>query len=186
MRNPLPAVGLPPPALIWFGPGSARIVFALAHAVLWAVALNTHVGFMGVSNEPRMVGRNYGVRGPVHGARMRVPAALSSILSGLKIGWAFAWRTLIAAELVLGTTSRSRASCSRRWSCTRSGVGACSTDRGARAQAADPPPDASPCATPRNWARTRRRIGLPSAVCGSCDAKSISCGASRGPRRRRA
>ena len=34
-----------------------------------------------------------------------VPAALPSILSGLKIGWAFAWRTLIAAELVFGATS---------------------------------------------------------------------------------
>ena len=34
-----------------------------------------------------------------------VPAALPSILSGLKIGWAFAWRTLIAAELVFGVSS---------------------------------------------------------------------------------
>jgi len=34
-----------------------------------------------------------------------VPAALPSIVSGLKIGWAFAWRTLIAAELVFGTTA---------------------------------------------------------------------------------
>ena len=34
-----------------------------------------------------------------------VPAALPAILSGLKIGWAFAWRTLIAAELVFGVTS---------------------------------------------------------------------------------
>jgi NitT/TauT family transport system permease protein len=36
-----------------------------------------------------------------------VPAAFPSILSGLKVGWAFAWRTLIAAELVFGTTSGS-------------------------------------------------------------------------------
>jgi NitT/TauT family transport system permease protein len=36
-----------------------------------------------------------------------IPAALPSILAGLKIGWAFAWRTLIAAELVFGATSRS-------------------------------------------------------------------------------
>jgi NitT/TauT family transport system permease protein len=35
------------------------------------------------------------------------PAAFPSILSGLKVGWAFAWRTLIAAELVFGTTSGS-------------------------------------------------------------------------------
>ena len=36
-----------------------------------------------------------------------IPAAFPSILAGLKIGWAFAWRTLIAAELVFGVSSRS-------------------------------------------------------------------------------
>ena len=35
----------------------------------------------------------------------RLPGALPSIVSGLKIGWAFAWRTLIAAELVFGVSS---------------------------------------------------------------------------------
>ena len=39
--------------------------------------------------------------------RLLVPAAFPSILTGLKIGWAFAWRTLIAAELVFGASSRS-------------------------------------------------------------------------------
>jgi NitT/TauT family transport system permease protein len=36
-----------------------------------------------------------------------MPAAAAPILAGLKIGWAFAWRTLIAAELVFGVSSRS-------------------------------------------------------------------------------
>ena len=36
-----------------------------------------------------------------------IPAAFPAILAGLKIGWAFAWRTLIAAELVFGVSSRS-------------------------------------------------------------------------------
>lgn len=107
MLNPLPAIALLPLALIWFGLGSASIVFVLVHAVLWPVALNTHAGFMAVSNTLRMVGRNYGLRGPAYVAKILVPAALSSILTGLKIGWAFAWRTLIAAELVFGTTSGS-------------------------------------------------------------------------------
>ena len=107
MLNPLPAIALLPLALIWFGLGSSSIVFVLVHAVLWPVALNTHAGFMAVSNTLRMVGRNYGLRGPAYVAKILVPAALSSILTGLKIGWAFAWRTLIAAELVFGTTSGS-------------------------------------------------------------------------------
>ena len=39
--------------------------------------------------------------------RILIPAAFPSILTGLKIGWAFAWRTLIAAELVFGVSSGS-------------------------------------------------------------------------------
>src|SRR6185436_5905480 len=62
--NPLPAIALLPLALIWFGLGDRSIIFVLVHSVLWAVALNTHSGFRSVSNTLRMVGRNYGLRGP--------------------------------------------------------------------------------------------------------------------------
>jgi NitT/TauT family transport system permease protein len=107
MFNPLPAIALLPLALIWFGLGNGSIVFVLIHSVLWAVALNTHSGFLAVSNTLRMVGRNYGLRGARYVAGILVPAAFPSILSGMKIGWAFAWRTLIAAELVFGVSSGS-------------------------------------------------------------------------------
>jgi NitT/TauT family transport system permease protein len=107
MFNPLPAIALLPLALIWFGLGSGSLVFVLIHSVLWPVALNTHSGFMSVSNTLRMVGRNYGLRGLPYVAKILVPAAFPSILTGLKIGWAFAWRTLIAAELVFGVSSGS-------------------------------------------------------------------------------
>ena len=103
--NPLPAIALLPLALIWFGLGDMSIMFVLVHSVLWAVALNTHSGFRSVSNTMRMVGRNYGLRGPRFMAQILIPAAFPSILTGLKIGWAFAWRTLIAAELVFGVSS---------------------------------------------------------------------------------
>jgi NitT/TauT family transport system permease protein len=103
--NPLPAIALLPLALIWFGLGDMSIMFVLVHSVLWAVALNTHSGFRSVSNTLRMVGRNYGLRGPRYIAKILIPAAFPSILTGLKIGWAFAWRTLIAAELVFGVSS---------------------------------------------------------------------------------
>ena len=76
MFNPLPAIALLPLALLWFGLGNASLVFVLIHSVLWAVAL-----------------------------KILIPAAFPSILTGLKMGWAFAWRTLIAAELVFGVSS---------------------------------------------------------------------------------
>lgn len=107
MLNPLPAIALLPLALIWLGLGSPSIIFVLVHAVMWPIALNTHSGFQSVSHTLRMVGRNYGLSGSSYVRQILIPAAFPSILSGLKIGWAFAWRTLIAAELVFGTSSGS-------------------------------------------------------------------------------
>ncbi|MDE2363762.1 MAG: ABC transporter permease [Hyphomicrobiales bacterium] len=107
MFNPLPAIALLPLALIWFGLGSGSIIFVLVHSVTWAVALNTHSGFLAVSKTLKMVGRNYGLRGLRYVGSILIPAAFPSILTGLKIGWAFAWRTLIAAELVFGVSSGS-------------------------------------------------------------------------------
>ena len=107
MFNPLPAIALLPIAIIWFGLGNGSLIFVLVHSVLWAVALNTHSGFLSVSQTLRMVGRNYGLTGLPYVVRILVPAALPSILTGLKIGWAFAWRTLIASELVFGVSSGS-------------------------------------------------------------------------------
>ncbi|MBC8739700.1 ABC transporter permease [Paraburkholderia sp. UCT31] len=107
MLNPLPAIALLPLALIWFGLGNGSLIFVLVHSVTWSVALNTHSGFLSVSNTLKMVGRNYGLRGGRYVAAILVPAAFPNILTGLKIGWAFAWRTLIAAELVFGVSSGS-------------------------------------------------------------------------------
>ncbi|MBM3566160.1 MAG: ABC transporter permease [Alphaproteobacteria bacterium] len=107
MFNPLPAIALLPIALIWFGLGNGSLIFVLVHSVLWAVALNTHSGFLSVSNTLRMVGRNYGLGGFAYVSQILIPAAFPSILTGLKIGWAFAWRTLIASELVFGVASGS-------------------------------------------------------------------------------
>ncbi len=107
MFNPLPAIALLPLAMLWFGLGTASLVFVLIHSVLWAVALSTHSGFENVSHTLRMIGRNYGLKGIKYVWKILVPAALPSILAGMKIGWAFAWRTLIGAELVFGASSGS-------------------------------------------------------------------------------
>jgi NitT/TauT family transport system permease protein len=107
MFNPLPAIALLPLALLWFGLGIPSLIFVIIHSVLWAVALNTHTGFLSVSETQRMAGMNYGLRGLRYVMNILIPAAFPSILAGLKIGWAFAWRTLIAAELVFGVSSRS-------------------------------------------------------------------------------
>ncbi|EOI3545821.1 ABC transporter permease [Cronobacter dublinensis] len=105
MFNPLPAIALLPLALLWFGLGQGSLIFVLVHSVMWPIALNTWSGFQGVPETLRMAGRNYGLSGPRLVINILIPAALPAIISGLKIGWAFAWRTLIAAELVFGASS---------------------------------------------------------------------------------
>ena len=105
MFNPLPSIALLPLAMIWFGLGDASVIFVVIHAVLWAVALNTFTGFKSLSPTLKMVGQSYGLSPLVFIARILIPGAFPSILTGLKVGWAFAWRTLIAAELVFGVSS---------------------------------------------------------------------------------
>ena len=107
MFSPLPAIALLPLALLWFGLGRGSLIFVLIHSVMWPVSLNMHSGFRGVSPTLRMVGANYGLGGLAYVRLILLPAAFPSILAGLKIGWAFAWRTLIAAELVFGVSSGS-------------------------------------------------------------------------------
>ncbi|MGI8772530.1 MAG: ABC transporter permease [Acidobacteriaceae bacterium] len=107
IMNPLPAIALLPLSLIWFGLGNGSIVFVVVHSVLWPVALTMHSGFRSISTTLRLVGQNYGLRGLPFLLRILMLAAFPSILAGLRIGWAFAWRTLIAAELVFGVSAGS-------------------------------------------------------------------------------
>jgi NitT/TauT family transport system permease protein len=105
MMNPLPAIALLPLAMLWLGLGEASLLLVLVHAVMWPVALATSSGFSGVSPTLRMVGRSWGLRSLPLTVLILLPAAFPAILAGLRIGWAFAWRTLIAAELVFGISS---------------------------------------------------------------------------------
>ena len=102
MFNPLPAIALMPLALLWFGLGTNSLVFVIIHSVLWPMALNTYTGFVTVPLTLRRVGQNFGLSGWRLVAGILLPAAFPYILAGIKLGWAFAWRTIIAAEMVFG------------------------------------------------------------------------------------
>lgn len=102
MFNPLPAIALMPLSLLWFGLGVKSLIFVIIHSVLWPMSLNTYTGFVTVPPTLRRVGQNFGLTGWRLVGGILLPAAFPYILSGLKIGWAFAWRTIIAAEMVFG------------------------------------------------------------------------------------
>ena len=103
--QPLPAIALLPLATLWFGFGQPSLVFVTIHSIVWAVSLSTLAGFTSVGRTLVMVGENYGVTGLNLMRLVLIPAALPAILAGLRIGWAFAWRTLIGAELIFGAVS---------------------------------------------------------------------------------
>jgi NitT/TauT family transport system permease protein len=107
MLTPLPAVALLPLAMLWFGLGEKSLLFVLVNAVLWPFALAALQGFEGVAETHRLVGRNYGLKGAAYVWHILIPGALPSLISGMRSAWAFAWRTLIAAELVFGVSSSS-------------------------------------------------------------------------------
>ncbi len=102
MLNPLPAIAVLPMAVLWFGLNETSLIFVIANAVTWPIALNVSTGFRTVNPTIMMVGRNLGLRGWRLVADVLMPSALAHIITGLKTGWAFGWRTMIAAELVFG------------------------------------------------------------------------------------
>lgn len=102
LLNPLPGVAVLPLAMLWFGINENAIIFAIANATIWPVAINLDTGFRTVSKTLIAVGRNIGL------SRLRLvtdvlaPAALPHAVTGVKTAWAFGWRTVIASELVFG------------------------------------------------------------------------------------
>lgn len=102
MINPLPSIAILPLALLWFGLSARALIFVIANAVIWPIAINVSMGFRTVPTTVMMVGRNIGLRSGKLVTDVLMPAALPHTISGLKTGWAFGWRTIIAAELVFG------------------------------------------------------------------------------------
>lgn len=105
--NPLPAVAVLPLAMLWFGLTPRSIIFVVALAAVWPVALNTESGFRTISSTLRMVAQNLGLRGPRLVFDVLLPGALPQIITGAKTSWAFGWRTVVAAELVFGVAGAS-------------------------------------------------------------------------------
>lgn len=100
--NPLPAIAVLPLAMLWFGLTPRSIVFVVALATVWPVAINTESGFRTISSTLRMVAQNLGLRGRRLVFDVLLPGALPQIITGAKTSWAFGWRTVVAAELVFG------------------------------------------------------------------------------------
>ncbi len=101
----LPGVALLPVVIIIFGVKPGVIVFLVVHAVLWPMARNVLDGFLAVPRIYVEAGMNIGLKKSSLLLGVYLPAATSYIVSGLKVGWARAWRGLISAEMIFGVAS---------------------------------------------------------------------------------
>jgi NitT/TauT family transport system permease protein len=102
---PLPAVAIFPLAMMWFGISFTSIVFITTWATVFPVAVAMFQGFRGVSPTLRSVGRNVGLRGIRLTVSILIPAALPSIMTGLRSGFSNAFRALVALEMVIGAAT---------------------------------------------------------------------------------
>lgn len=101
----LPGVALLPVVIIIFGVKPGVIVFLVVHAVLWPMSRSVLDGFMAVPKIYIEAGMNIGLHGLSLLLGVYLPAATSYIVSGLKVGWARAWRGLISAEMIFGVAT---------------------------------------------------------------------------------
>lgn len=101
----LPGVALLPVVIIIVGVKPGIVVLLVVHAVLWPMSRNILDGFKSVPQIYIEAGRNIGLRGAKLLLGVYIPAATSYIVSGLKVGWARAWRGLISAEMIFGLAS---------------------------------------------------------------------------------
>jgi len=95
----LPSVCWVPLALLWFGQTESAMLFVVTMGTLWSVLIATDNGVRTVPPIYVRAAHTMGSRGLHTWGRVIVPASLPFIISGMKQGWAFAWRSLMAAEI---------------------------------------------------------------------------------------
>lgn len=95
----LPSVCWVPLALLWFGQSEAAMLFVVVMGTLWSVVIATDTGVRHVPPIYRRAALTMGSKNMHIWLRVILPAALPFIVSGMKQGWAFAWRSLMAAEI---------------------------------------------------------------------------------------
>jgi NitT/TauT family transport system permease protein len=96
----LPSICWIPLAVLWFGLSEKAILFVVLMGSLLSVTIAMEDGRKQMPKIYGMAGRNLGARGFRLFWSVLLPASLPYIVSGLKQGWAFGWRSLIQAEMI--------------------------------------------------------------------------------------
>jgi len=95
----LPSVCWVPLALVWFGQSEGAMLFVVVMGTVWSVIIATDNGARTIPPIYARAARTMGSKGLHKWTRVILPASLPFLVSGMKQGWAFAWRSLMAAEI---------------------------------------------------------------------------------------
>jgi NitT/TauT family transport system permease protein len=95
----LPSVCWVPLALVWFGQTEGAMLFVVIMGTVWSVVIATDTGARTIPPIFARAARTMGSEGFHKWTRVILPASLPFLISGMKQGWAFAWRSLMAAEI---------------------------------------------------------------------------------------
>ena len=96
----LPSICWLPMAVLWFGLSEKAILFVIVMGSVLSVTISMETGRKQMPKIYAMAGRNLGAHGLKLFLFVLFPASLPYLLTGLKQGWAFAWRSLIAGEMI--------------------------------------------------------------------------------------
>jgi NitT/TauT family transport system permease protein len=101
----LPSVCWVPLALLWFGQTETAMLFVVVMGTFWAILLATDHGVRSIPPIYLKAAQTMGSHGFHTLLHVTFPASLPFIVSGMKQGWAFAWRSLMAAEIYVTVLS---------------------------------------------------------------------------------
>ena len=98
--RPIPAIALIPFFILWMGIGEESKVAVIVFGSFWPVLLNTIQGIKSVDHRLLQVGQILEKNRFVILFRIILPAALPSLLTGLRLGISSAWTCVVAAEMI--------------------------------------------------------------------------------------
>lgn len=99
----LPSVCWLPFAILWFGLNESSIIFVTTIGSVFAISMATEAGIKNVNPIYVKAASTMGASGFKLYSNVVIPSALPSIIGGMKQGWSFAWRALIAGEMLSAT-----------------------------------------------------------------------------------
>jgi len=99
----VPSIVWFPLAIVWFGLGETAILFIVTIGATWTMTVTASTGFKNVPSLYLRVARTMGSSGFHLLRTVILPASIPHVISGMRVAWAFAWRALMAGELLGGS-----------------------------------------------------------------------------------